>query len=246
MRVIAYTRVSTEEQAKGGHSLDQQERAAAAYCEAHGHELVDVVSDRGVSAGKAFELRPGGAELMRRIAAGQCEGIVTLRLDRMFRDALDGLTFFQWLRRQGAAMHSIHDRVDTSGAHGKFHLTMLLATAQLERDLTAERATECSTALRERGKAWGPTPYGCTRVGDTIYRGHTWLYREHLVALREDGLSLRAIVQQLRESDIPSPNGSRRWSVSSVRRVLESHDDIKRIARLPTSTEAAASEEVRA
>ena len=58
---IAYVRVSTEEQAAEGVSIDAQVAAVRAYATLRGLELVDVVIDAGVSAGKPLADRVGGA-----------------------------------------------------------------------------------------------------------------------------------------------------------------------------------------
>jgi DNA invertase Pin-like site-specific DNA recombinase len=60
MESIGYRRVSTDEQAKEGVSLDAQEVRLRSYCAAAGVTLVEVIRDEGVSATKALSSRPGG------------------------------------------------------------------------------------------------------------------------------------------------------------------------------------------
>jgi site-specific DNA recombinase len=60
-RAVGYGRVSTQEQAEQGISLDAQEARIRAYATMRGLELVAVVVDAGVSAGKyTLEQREGG------------------------------------------------------------------------------------------------------------------------------------------------------------------------------------------
>ena len=61
-RTLGYCRVSTEEQAREGVSLEAQEKQIRRYCDLYGLELVEVLRDEGVS-GKSME-RPGMVELM--------------------------------------------------------------------------------------------------------------------------------------------------------------------------------------
>ena len=58
LAVVAYLRVSTQGQADSGHGLDAQEAACRAYARMAGHELVGVITERGVSGDKAGTPRP--------------------------------------------------------------------------------------------------------------------------------------------------------------------------------------------
>src|SRR4051812_8098381 len=57
IEVIGYIRVSTEEQASGGFSLEAQEKKIRGYCELYDLDLVRIESDPGAS-GKDLN-RPG-------------------------------------------------------------------------------------------------------------------------------------------------------------------------------------------
>lgn len=232
MDVLAYCRVSTDDQAENGHSLGQQRERIAAYCALHGHRLVDTIVDEGVSASIPLHKRPGGAQLIAAARAGQATGIVVVRLDRLFRNALDGLRFFEEVAGKSLAVHSVSELIDTSTPAGRLALTIQLGAAQYERDLAALRATECNTALRKRGRVYGGIPYGCVRVGDDLMRDPvTWSMRERIVHLREvSGISLRAIVAHLREQGIPSPAGARGWSTSTLANLIKTHPDLEHLA----------------
>ena len=52
MKAIGYIRVSTQEQAKEGISVDNQEAKIRAYCDCQGWELVKVFGDEGSSPAK--------------------------------------------------------------------------------------------------------------------------------------------------------------------------------------------------
>lgn len=233
MDLIAYCRVSTEDQAETGHSLGQQRERAQAYCALHGHRLVDIIVDEGVSASIPLHKRMGGANLIAAIRAGKGSGVVVVRLDRLFRNALDGLRFFEEVAdRHTIAVHSVSELIDTSTPAGRLALTIQLAAAQYERDLAAQRATECNTALRERGRVYGGVPYGCMRVGDELLCDPvTWPMREAILAMREmDCRSLREIANQLRRDGVPSPSGSRGWSPNTISRICKTHRDLTHLA----------------
>lgn len=214
MRVIGYTRVSTEEQATSGHSLEAQVRAIRAYCDLYGLELVDVFGDRGVSGAVPLEKRDWGAlvaelshghvkprETLAILGDAPVRGVVVYRLDRLFRDLFDGLQFFRQAGQGGFAVHSVTERIDTGSAQGRLNLHLQLVLADHERDRTAERTRDVMASQRERGLVTGTVPYGCRAEGGEAITGPdgrtrlrgarlvrdpaTWPVRELIVALRE-------------------------------------------------------------
>lgn len=260
MRALGYIRVSTEEQAGQGHSLALQPDMIRQWCGLFGHTLVDVVEDRGISAGIALHKRPGGRELLRRLRAGEADVVVVYRLDRLFRNAQHGLNFVRdELDRTGVALQSISEKVDTTTAVGKFVLTILMGAAEYERDLVRERTRATQQSLRERGRVYGTTPYGCVAMGGTwsddagrvvgqsLYRDPaTWPNRELIMDLRgpHDGpaqMSLEAIADELFKRGIRAPNGGKRWQKTSVSRVINSHGGLKHIPPMPAVHEAVVS-----
>src|SRR5687768_17097216 len=93
---IGYVRVSTQEQAAHGISLDAQEARLRAYAALRGVDLVAVVIDAGVSAGKyRLEAREGGARILAAIKARTVRHVIALKLDRLFRNTIDCLTTVQ-------------------------------------------------------------------------------------------------------------------------------------------------------
>jgi DNA invertase Pin-like site-specific DNA recombinase len=241
MNLIGYVRVSTEEQAKDGVSLGQQTTRLLAYCQLHGHTLVDAITDEGVSASVPLAKRAGGRLVLDALKAGTAQGVVVIRLDRLFRDALDGLTFFRAAARTGATVHSISELIDSSTPAGKLSLTIQLAAAQYERDLAVQRATECNTALREQGRVYGHVPYGCVAVGEGDDRRlmrdpETWPIRDDAVEDMTHGISLRMVATHLAARNIPSPTGRRRWSPNTLRELRTHHESLRKlpIAELAT------------
>ena len=243
MRLIGYIRVSTEDQAKEGQSLSIQDMQLHRYCDLYDHELVDVIVDDGVSASMPLEKRHGGSQLIDRLRDREADGFVVQRLDRAFRITTDGLATAENFKAQRLGIHSVNEHIDTASPMGYYFLTLLLANAQLERDRISERATEVSNGLREQGKAYGPTPYGCTRRGDKLYRdAKTWGIRNRIIEMK-DTLSLRAICAQLEAEHIAAPSGGRYWHPSTLKGIIGTHHGIEHIPMMPLDNDAPVSEE---
>src|SRR4029077_3563986 len=84
---VGYVRVSTDDQAATGVSLEAQETRLRAYALATGRELAEVVIDAGESA-KTLE-RPGMTRILAGIRSGEIGAIVSLKLDRLTRSVRD-------------------------------------------------------------------------------------------------------------------------------------------------------------
>ena len=87
MAVIGYPRVSTDEQARDGKSLENQVEKIKMYCELYKLRLVRIVPDAGVSA-KSLD-RPGIKEVIGALERGEIGGVVITKLDRLTRSLSD-------------------------------------------------------------------------------------------------------------------------------------------------------------
>ncbi len=201
--VIAYVRVSTEEQANEGVSLAAQEARIRAYCAMRGLELADVVIDAGVSGYKALADREGGRRVLDMVRGRRVNAVVALKLDRLFRNCADCLEVTAGWDRHGVALHLVDlggQAVDTSSAMGRFFLTVMAGAAELERNQIAERTSTAMQHKASRGERVGAVPYGFALDADGVHvvpveseQTVIGLARE----LRAAGLSLRAVAAEL-------------------------------------------------
>lgn len=164
--ILAYVRVSSDEQVEEGHSLDAQIRAIHRYIDTR-EELkgckVQFFREEGVSARTPFYRRPKGSLLGARLTAGGVAHIIAVRLDRLFRITEDGLaTVAQWTT-QNITIHLADEHgcsINTRSAVGKFFLTMRLASAEFESNLTSERTKSSFTHMRAKGAVIGDPGFG--------------------------------------------------------------------------------------
>ena len=204
--VVAYVRVSTEEQANEGVSLDAQEARIRAYCAMRGLNLVEVIIDAGVSAGKPLSTRDGGKRVLDLVRARKVNAVVALKLDRLFRNCADCLTVIAGWDKAGVALHLVDiggSAVDTSSAMGRFFLTVMAGAAELERNQVRERTSMAMKHMASRGEYTG----GKVRFGFKLDdNGKLEAIAGELAAvelagrLRGEGKSLRAVAAELAQA----------------------------------------------
>jgi putative DNA-invertase from lambdoid prophage Rac len=202
--VYGYARVSTIKQVDEGESLETQQRTLTGYALMHGMELDRVFVERGVSGSKPMSERPQGAALLATIRPG--DTVITPKLDRMFRSALDALGVLADLKARGIALHMIDlgGDVSTNGV-SKLVFTILSAVAEAERDRTRERIAEVKRDQRTRGRYLGGTPPFGWRVGDDgglVAVPEQQKALDRMRALRAEGLSLHKIAVAIREEGL--------------------------------------------
>ena len=86
-RAIGYIRVSTEQQADFGVSLDAQTAKVRAMAVVQAVDLVDIIIDAGESA-KSLN-RPGMARLLSMVDSGAVDTVIIAKLDRLTRSVAD-------------------------------------------------------------------------------------------------------------------------------------------------------------
>jgi len=224
-RAIGYVRVSTQEQANHGVSLDAQRERIKAYCLMSGLELVDIVADEGVSGTVALAEREGGRQLTQTIEKRNATvtNVVALKLDRLFRDACDALEQTRTWDKAGITLHLIDmggQTLSSSGAMGRMMLTMMAAFAELERNLIAER-TKAALQHKKRHRAvYNHVPLGFIRQGDRLIENADEMrVVSQIVELRSQGAPLAKIAEELNLSGTPTKQG-KRWYASTVSNVL--------------------------
>ena len=99
-----YIRVSTEDQAREGFSLPEQEKRLRAMCEYKGYEIFKVYKDAGISA-KTGNTRPTFEELLQDIRDKKCNTIVVLKLDRLTRSVFDWEKIIRFLEENDDLKH---------------------------------------------------------------------------------------------------------------------------------------------
>jgi DNA invertase Pin-like site-specific DNA recombinase len=214
--VYGRARVSTSRQAEEGESLDVQQRTVAGYALMLGLTVDRMFIERGVSGSVPLSDRAEGTALLAALKAGDV--LITAKLDRMFRSALDALDVLAKLKVRGVSLHMVDLGGDVTGnGISKLVFTILSAVAEAERDRIRERVTQVKRDQRQRNRYLGGiVPFGF-RVGDDgslVPDAAEQALIAHARAVRADGATLRAI-QAVLETQY-----GRRLSLDALHRVL--------------------------
>lgn len=223
MKVVGYVRVSTESQAVDGVSLEAQRAKIEAWAVANGAELVAVHVDAGLS-GKRADNRPGLQAALHDVC--KCRGVlVVYSLSRMSRSTRDTLEIAERLQKSGAELVSLSEKIDTTGAAGRMVFGMLAVLSQFERDVISERTRGALAHKRSKGQRVSrKIPYGWQLLADgqTVVESPEEQEVLKIIAeLRDAGVSMRRIAEELTGRGVPTREGSPRWSHSTVQRVLD-------------------------
>ena len=223
-KVIGYVRVSTDQQAEGGVSLDAQRAKLAAYALALDLELVAVFED---AASAKTLARPGLSAALAALEAGQAEALVVVKLDRLTRSVRDLLALVDRYFAARFSLLSVADSIDTRSAAGRLVLKVLTSVAEWEREAIGERTRDALVQVRREGVRLGGSALGWSRGASTDAKGRRVVELEQgeaatvarIVELRAAGRSLQEIASTLTAEGHATKRGGT-WASATVYKVL--------------------------
>ena len=160
-----YIRVSTEEQAMHGYSLQAQEDNLIQYAQEHSYKIVGIYRDEGNSARKPITKRKVVLQLLEDVEAGKLDLILFIKLDRWTRNVEAYHTVQKVLDAHNVSWQTTMEDYETLTANGRFKVNIMLSVNESESDRTSERIKFVFEGKRQR-KEWcftgGPDkwPYG--------------------------------------------------------------------------------------
>ncbi len=224
VRAVAYLRVSTDDQAREGYSLDAQRACLRAYCTAKGYELIREFEDDGFS-GRTMK-RPAFLEMMQAIRDGLPDGrrigaVVVAKFDRLNRNLYDFLATQQEMQRHGVNFASVGETIDTQGPFGRFFVQVIAAFAELESGIIAERVR---IGMREKAVQGGfngmSAPFGYDIVdGGLVINEREAVVVRKICRWKRGGKSFAWIARKLNTDDVPTKKG-KRWTERQVFRIV--------------------------
>jgi DNA invertase Pin-like site-specific DNA recombinase len=226
VRAAIYARVSTDDQAAEGTSLDAQVDRCAVHARSQGWDVVGPFIDRGVSG--AVSSRPALDQVVRLVEDGELEVVVITKLDRIARSLRHLLDLLELLERRRVSLVALDDPLDPSTASGRAMVQLRGVFAELERQLIRERTSEGQRRRVESG-GWpgGPPPYGYKTVTSPTSQGKALVVDQDEAAivrlcyqmLVEDGMTTGEVAAALNRLGT-RPRSAREWTHWNLRRLL--------------------------
>jgi DNA invertase Pin-like site-specific DNA recombinase len=218
----AIGRVSTDQQADRGVSLEAQGEKVRAMAVVKEAELLEVIVDAGASA-KSLQ-RPGMARLPALVDAEAVDVVIIAKLDRLTRSVADLAELLERFKKHKVSLVSVADSLDTKSAAGRLVLNVMTSVAQWEREAIGERTRDALHLKRGKGERVGTVGFGYRVAADGVHleadpAEHQILTR--MRSLRTAGVTLRGIAAELNREGFTTRRGTP-WRFEYVARVLHS------------------------
>ncbi len=218
VRVAVYTRVSTEDQAKEGFSLEAQRERLEAYCRARDWSVAATYIDDGHSGRNTR--RPAYQKMMTE--RDQWDVLLVIKMDRIHRNARNFMEMMDTLQEWGKDFVSATESLDTSTAMGRFVMDIIQRIAQLESEQIGERVY---MGMSQKAKT-GPGILGFhAPLGYVLVEGQLRMDEDEADVVREifeeclEGRTLEEIAADLNELGRKTKRGTG-WTAVKVYRIL--------------------------
>ena len=230
-----YIRVSTEDQAREGFSLGEQEEKLLQLCNFKDLEVYKVYKDAGISA-KDMEHRPQFQAMLQDMKEGKINYIVAYKLDRITRSVRDLEELISVLEQYNCFLLCDRDDVNTSTANGRFFVRMLTVLSQLEIEIVSERTKFGLNGAIQSGHIPGQRPFGYKSAADKtmIIDNATRPYVEKIFDMYLEGKSFQQIANYFKENDIYP---KKKWRDTTIQKIIDNkiymgdYEQYKRIGK---------------
>jgi DNA invertase Pin-like site-specific DNA recombinase len=218
---VAYTRVSTQDQADSGLGIEAQRAAIEGWAKRTGTTIVAWFTDEGVSGSIPVADRPAGSLALMAVKRGA--QLVVAKRDRLGRDSLDVQLVERELNKRGARLVSAAgEGTEADDPTSVFLRRTLDAVGELERGMIRARTKAAMRAKIERGERFTRhAPTGFIWADDRLQVNAD--EQRILAAIDEAmtcgcGLSLRCIAARLAEQGLLSRSG-KPFTATAIRRL---------------------------
>lgn len=159
---VGYCRVSTDEQADNGLSIEVQEQVCRKVMIDDGCKILNILKDEGKSGGSME--RKGIREIMRLVAAQEIQAVYTIHSDRIARNTLEYLQFRQLLRENNVVLKCLYQPMSDDSAASRTMDTVLASFNEMQRLVTSEKVKSTLYAKARAGYFPATPPPGYVNV----------------------------------------------------------------------------------
>lgn len=159
-KAVYYGRVSTEEQALNGYSLDMQKEKCIEWANSHDYKIVEFFEDRGKSGSDYKKLKSLQA-LNKYIKQHKISCVIAWKVDRISRDITDFYAYtFKNIKELEMSLYSVTDPVNDLTSANQTLLGCLMGIASDEVLNTKKRTKATMLHRAEQGYLMGKAPIG--------------------------------------------------------------------------------------
>ncbi len=219
IRAAIYTRVSTEDQAKEGFSLDAQLDKLRSYCKARDWIVAGEYIDDGYSG--RYVRRPAYTLMMEEM--DKWDTILVIKMDRIHRNSKNFMLMMEQLKKIGKEFVSMTESLDTSTAMGRFVMDIIQRIAQLESEQIGERVY---IGMEQKAKINGGVlgfniPYGYNYInGKLELNDSEAIIIKNIFDMYLDKISMKKIAKELNKKNIPTKL-KKLWGSQTVSLILK-------------------------
>ena len=218
-RAAIYTRVSTEDQAKEGFSLDAQLEKLRSYTKARDWTIAGEYIDDGYSGRKIK--RPAYSRMMEEI--DQWDILLVIKMDRIHRNSKNFMLMMEYLNKKEKEFVSMTESLDTSTAMGRFVMDIIQRIAQLESEQIGERVyIGMEQKARTNGGILGfNIPFGYNYIdGKLVINDSEAQVVRNIYTWYLSGHSMGDIAKTLNSTKLPTKKGGC-WAKKTVSSILK-------------------------
>jgi site-specific DNA recombinase len=215
-----YARVSTEEQAKEGYSIQAQIDEIEAFAKRNNMEIVAKYIDEGAS-GKNISGRPEMKRLLKDINNTTFNAVIVYKIDRISRKSRDAMDIADRCENANISLISLKENFDIATPIGKMIYQTMSNYSEFERNTIIDRVKMGMTQRAKQGFFNGGRVFGYESINKVLVVNEE---EAHVVRLifdfSENGLGYKAIVSRINEMGYRTKRGCD-FSINTIKTILD-------------------------
>lgn len=229
-----YIRVSTEDQAREGFSLGEQEERLREFCKFKRYEIFKVYKDAGISA--KSDKRPAYQEMLEDIKSKNINVIVAFKLDRLTRSVYDIEKLMKIVNDLDCDIDCLADESNTTTSNGRMVMRIMTSVSQNEIEKCSERTKVGLAGAIKQGHIPGQRPFGYKSADDKtmIIDNATRPYVEKIFDMYLEWKSFQQIANYFKENNIYP---KKKWRDTTIQKIIDNkiymgdYEQYKRIGK---------------
>ena len=213
---MVYCRVSTDEQAREGYSLDAQEKLCRQFCNNNNYRVLGVFRDEGKSATNINRQALQDMLVKCQEEKESINAVIVQETDRLARNTKDHLTIRAILKKAGIKLISVNQPMLDDSPEGNMIDTILASVNQFSSDLSGRKTKK---GLQEKFNSgwwpgWAPLGYKNVKLGEkrkiVVPDRAKWnLLKEGFKLYLTGNYSVSKIIDILDKKGLKSKNGKK-------------------------------------